>query len=156
MEKTRIKVGSDFSGIGAFNEALKRNSISFEEKFACNYDEYARKTFIILNGTEADLELVNSKEHSKHCKNVKNIIFYDYSKIKNDLELEKLKQDHAETLNLANEFAKQFSFYYPFNVYDREIPEESIDIYMTSPPCQAFSLAGKRLGKDDIRGILFF
>jgi DNA (cytosine-5)-methyltransferase 1 len=27
---------------------------------------------------------------------------------------------------------------------------------MTSPPCQAFSLAGKRLGKNDKRGILFF
>jgi DNA (cytosine-5)-methyltransferase 1 len=27
---------------------------------------------------------------------------------------------------------------------------------MTSPPCQSFSLAGKRLGKDDKRGILFF
>ena len=46
--------------------------------------------------------------------------------------------------------------YYPENVYDREIPKESLDIYMTSPPCQAFSLAGKRLGKDDERGILFF
>lgn len=46
--------------------------------------------------------------------------------------------------------------YYPENVYNREIPKESLDIYMTSPPCQAFSLAGKRLGKDDERGILFF
>lgn len=46
--------------------------------------------------------------------------------------------------------------YYPTNVYDREIPIESLDIYMTSPPCQAFSLAGKRLGKEDKRGILFF
>jgi DNA (cytosine-5)-methyltransferase 1 len=46
--------------------------------------------------------------------------------------------------------------YYPKNVYDREIPSESLDIYMTSPPCQAFSLAGKRLGKGDKRGILFF
>jgi DNA (cytosine-5)-methyltransferase 1 len=27
---------------------------------------------------------------------------------------------------------------------------------MTSPPCQAFSLAGKRKGKEDLRGILFF
>jgi len=156
MDKTRIKVGSDFSGIGAFNEALKRNNISFEETFACDYDEYARKTFIILNGTEADLELVNSKEHSKHCKNVKNIIFYDYSNFKDPYVLESLKIKHTEVLNEANEFAKKFSFYYPFNVYDREIPEESLDIYMTSPPCQAFSLAGKRLGKDDIRGILFF
>jgi DNA (cytosine-5)-methyltransferase 1 len=46
--------------------------------------------------------------------------------------------------------------YYPENVYEREIPKDSLDIYMTSPPCQAFSLAGKRLGKDDKRGILFF
>lgn len=46
--------------------------------------------------------------------------------------------------------------YYPKDVYDREIPKESLDIYMTSPPCQAFSLAGKRLGKNDERGILFF
>jgi len=46
--------------------------------------------------------------------------------------------------------------YYPENVYERKIPKDSLDIYMTSPPCQAFSLAGKRLGKDDKRGILFF
>jgi DNA (cytosine-5)-methyltransferase 1 len=46
--------------------------------------------------------------------------------------------------------------YYPRNVYEREIPSESLDIYMTSPPCQAFSMAGKRLGKYDKRGVLFF
>ena len=46
--------------------------------------------------------------------------------------------------------------YYPKDVYEREIPSESLDIYMTSPPCQSFSLAGKRKGKDDKRGVLFF
>jgi DNA (cytosine-5)-methyltransferase 1 len=46
--------------------------------------------------------------------------------------------------------------YYPTNVYDREIPEESLDVYMTSPPCQSFSLAGKREGKNSDKGILFF
>jgi DNA (cytosine-5)-methyltransferase 1 len=46
--------------------------------------------------------------------------------------------------------------YYPTDVYEREIPKDSLDIYMTSPPCQAFSLAGKRKGKEDLRGILFF
>lgn len=46
--------------------------------------------------------------------------------------------------------------YFPKDVYDRDIPEESLDIYMTSPPCQAFSLVGKRKGKTDKRGILFF
>ena len=95
----RIKVGSDFSGVGAFNQALMRLGIDYEEVYACDMDKYARQTFIDNYGEPK---------------------------------------------------------YYPTNVYDREIPSESLDIYMTSPPCQAFSLAGKRLGKEDKRGILFF
>ena len=94
-----IKVGSDFSGVGAFNQALNRLGIEYKEVFACDMDKYARQTFI-----------------------------HNYGEPK----------------------------YYPSNVYEREIPTESLDIYMTSPPCQAFSLAGKRLGKNDKRGILFF
>jgi DNA (cytosine-5)-methyltransferase 1 len=95
----KIKVGSDFSGVGAFNQALMRLGITYEEVFACDMDKYARQTFV-----------------------------HNYGEPN----------------------------YYPENVYDREIPSESLDIYMTSPPCQAFSLAGKRLGKDDKRGVLFF
>lgn len=94
-----IKIGSDFSGVGAFNQALIRLGINYEEVFACDMDKYARKTFI-----------------------------HNYGEPK----------------------------YYPKNVYDREIPKENLDIYMTSPPCQAFSLAGKRKGEDDDRGILFY
>ena len=46
--------------------------------------------------------------------------------------------------------------YYPEDVYEREIPKDSLDIYMTSPPCQSFSLAGKREGKNSDKGVLFF
>lgn len=94
-----IKVGSDFSGVGAFNQALKRLGIEYDELFACDMDKYARQTFELNYGKPKD---------------------------------------------------------FPKDVYEREIPKESLDIYMTSPPCQAFSLAGKRLGKEDQRGILFF
>jgi DNA (cytosine-5)-methyltransferase 1 len=94
-----IKVGSDFSGVGAFNQALKRLGVEYKEVFACDMDKHARQTFIHNYG-EPD--------------------------------------------------------YYPENVYNREIPTDPLDIYMTSPPCQAFSLAGKRKGKEDLRGILFF
>lgn len=97
MEK--IKVGSDFSGVGAFNQALIRLGIDYQEIFACDKDKYARQTFI-----------------------------HNYGEPE----------------------------YFPTDVYERKIPKESLDIYMTSPPCQAFSLAGKRLGKEDKRGILFF
>jgi len=95
----KIKVGSDFSGVGAFNQALIRLGIDYEELFACDMDKYARQTFSLNFGEPK---------------------------------------------------------YFPKDVYEREIPNESLDIYMTSPPCQAFSLAGKRLGKEDKRGILFF
>jgi DNA (cytosine-5)-methyltransferase 1 len=97
--KKILKVGSDFSGVGAFNQALKRLCVEYKELFACDMDKYARKTYIHNYG-EPD--------------------------------------------------------YFPLNVYDREIPRESLDIFMTSPPCQTFSIAGRRMGKNDKRGILFF
>ena len=94
-----IKVGSDFSGVGAFNQALSRLGIEHEHIFACDWDKYARITYV-----------------------------HNYGEPK----------------------------YYPKDVYDREVPSESLDIYMTSPPCQSFSLAGKREGKNSDKGILFF
>lgn len=84
-----ITVGSDFSGVGAFNQSLNRLGIDYNEVFACDMDKYARQTYI-----------------------------YNYGEPK----------------------------YYPENVYDREIPKKSLDVYMTSPPCQGFSIAGKRGG----------
>jgi DNA (cytosine-5)-methyltransferase 1 len=94
-----LKVGSDFSGVGAFDQALKRVGFDYKTVFACDMDKYARQTYI---------------------------------------------ENYGEPE------------YFPQNVYDREIPEESLDIYMTSPPCQTFSLAGKRKAEDDKRGILFY
>lgn len=94
-----VRTGSDFSGVGAFDQALARLEIQQEKVFACDMDKYARQTYIHNYGEPA---------------------------------------------------------YYPENVYDREIPQEPLDIYMTSPPCQAFSLAGKRKGEADKRGILFY
>lgn len=95
----KIKVGSDFSGVGAFDQALRRLKIDYTTEFSCDMDKYARQSYIANYGEPK---------------------------------------------------------YYPENVYNREIPKKSLDIYMTSPPCQAFSLAGKRKGEGDDRGILFY
>jgi DNA (cytosine-5)-methyltransferase 1 len=94
-----ISTGSDFSGVGAFDQALIRLGIEQDKKFACDMDKYARQTYVLNYGQPA---------------------------------------------------------YYPENVYDREIPSDSLDIYMTSPPCQSFSLAGKRKGEDSVNGVLFY
>ena len=90
-----VQVGSDFSGVGAFNQALNRLGIKYNEVFACDMDKYARKTFIENYGVPK---------------------------------------------------------YYPADVYKRCYKfMTSLDIYMTSPPCQGFSMAGKREGS-----ILFY
>lgn len=45
--------------------------------------------------------------------------------------------------------------YFPKDVYEREIPAEPLDIYMTSPPCQDFSIAGKT-PEESAKTVLFF
>ena len=94
-----INVGSDFSGVGAFDQALRRLKIDYNTIFSCDMDKYARQTYI-----------------------------HNYGEPQ----------------------------YYPTNVYNRDIPKDPLDIYMTSPPCQAFSLAGKRKGESEDRGVLFY
>lgn len=94
-----LKTGSDFSGVGAFDQALIRLNLKYETVFACDIDKYARQSYIANYGQPK---------------------------------------------------------YYPENVYKREIPKKSLDIYMTSPPCQSFSFAGKRGGENDDRGMLFY
>lgn len=141
-----IKVGSDCAGVGAFTQALKRLEIDYIESFACDFDFFARQTYLLNFGTKEDIELSNSKEHKKYADGVKRIA----------LSSEKPTIEENAFLLEANEFAKKFSFYYPFNMYQREIPQEPCDIYISSVPCQAFSMAGKRLGKEDKRGVLFF
>lgn len=44
-----IKVGSDFSGVGAFDFALGRIT-PFETVFACDWDKYARQSYIANHG----------------------------------------------------------------------------------------------------------
>lgn len=84
-----LETGTDFSGVGAFDQALAILGIKQNKKFACDLDKFARQTYILNYGEPDD---------------------------------------------------------YPMDVYDRTIPKDSLDIYMTSPPCQGFSIAGNRKG----------
>lgn len=144
-----LTVGSDYSGVGAFEHAMNYLGIKTHNQFVCDFDKYARKSWMYVHGTEEDKVLVDSKEHNTICDKVKKIL-------DPDRKVKELSDKEIEYLQYANDFAKQFSVYFPFNVYDRDIPQSPLDFYMTSPPCQSFSLAGKRLGKLDKRGILFF
>lgn len=45
-----ITVGSDFSGVGALDQALKRLKVPYRKIFACDNDKYARQTYFLNHG----------------------------------------------------------------------------------------------------------
>ena len=60
-----IKVGTDFSGIGSPEAALKRLGIPHQNVFACDIDKYAEKSFLELNKPDKfykDITTRNYKE----------------------------------------------------------------------------------------------
>ena len=146
---TKIKVGSDFSGVGAFDQALIRLGIDYETSFACDMDKYARNTYLLNFGTDKDMELLNTPI----VKKIDDIYYRGFVNTK----LSTPTQDEWDFVKEHEEkAARLFSFYYPWNVYSRVIPEESLDVSVHTCPCQAFSFAGKRKGEEDRRGILFY
>ena len=97
----KLKIGSCFTGIGAWEKAFEYLGIDYDLKFFCEFDKYPVKSYI---------EMFNEDE----SKNLGDIT----------------------KANIEN------------------LPD--IDVFCYSPPCQAFSIAGKQLGFEDKRGILFF
>jgi DNA (cytosine-5)-methyltransferase 1 len=53
MNKTRLKVGTDFSGIGAPEMALNNLGIDYEQVFACEIDKHAKKSYLAIHGSPA-------------------------------------------------------------------------------------------------------
>lgn len=94
-----LKVGTDFSGIGSPEQALKDLGIEHEVVFSCEIDKYARLSYKNLHGQGKVYEDITTRNHSE---------------------------------------------------------VEQLGLYIAGFPCQAFSLAGKRKGFEDVRGTLFF
>jgi len=94
-----IKIGTDFSGIGSPEQALKNLGIKHDVEFACEIDKYARQSYLANHDCKVMYEDITIREHSK---------------------------------------------------------TPQLDLYVAGFPCQAFSLAGKRMGFEEARGTLFF
>ena len=60
-----MKLGTDFSGIGSPESALKRLGLEVDEVFACEIDKYARKSFNELHNPSTMYEDVTTRNHSE-------------------------------------------------------------------------------------------
>jgi len=60
-----MKIGTDFSGIGAPEMALKYLGIDFESVFACEIDKYARQSFKQLHKTKKFYNDITTRDHKE-------------------------------------------------------------------------------------------
>ena len=60
-----MKVGTDFSGIGSPESALKRLNITHQNIFACDIDKYAKASYLELNNPDTFYEDITTRNHSE-------------------------------------------------------------------------------------------
>ena len=60
-----MKLGTDFSGIGAPEMALKYLNIKFKSVFACEIDKYARQSFKQLHNTKTFYNDITKRNHKE-------------------------------------------------------------------------------------------
>ena len=128
-----LKVATLFTGIGAFEEALKQLQIPHEVVFASDNGERYLNEEDDKKATECnnDQKIINSLYESYGANYVKKTYLENYS------------------LNLRE-------WYEDVRFIDANKYKNEIDIIVGGSPCQAFSSIGKRKGFEDTRGTLFF
>ena len=60
-----LKIGTDFSGIGAPEQALKKLGIEYKSVFACDIDKYAKQSFLANYNTENWYDDITKRDHTK-------------------------------------------------------------------------------------------
>lgn len=178
MKKKTIRVGTLFSGIGAFEQALKQLNIPHEIKFACDNGEIELVTFNkednkrykyldrhhkILSEEEKEeyirlrgrMEgIVETHLHNAKCikskKQLHEYIDYIYQTYWSD-NFNYMKKSYLANYNIEEE-----DFYRDVRFLNGEFYTNEIDIMVGGSPCQSFSTYGKKRGLDDTRGTLFY
>ncbi len=136
----KIKVGTAFSGVGAFEQALNILNIPHEIIFACDNGGIMLEN--ILKKEEKE-QLEKLKEPLEKLNFVESI----YKKNK--------KNNFVKQSYLANYDLPEENFYHDVRFLGSHINKD-IDIFVGGSPCQSFSAAGQRGGFEDTRGTLFF
>lgn len=136
-----IRVATVFSGIGAFEFALKRLNIPHKIVFACD------------NG-EIEVEYDQNKEMNiiKSLPNAKEKCIYTENLYKSLSR----KTNFVKQSYLANYNDKNLLFFEDIKLLDGADFKNKVDIFVGGSPCQSFSSVGFQHGLDDARGTLFY
>ncbi|WP_104712480.1 DNA cytosine methyltransferase [Helicobacter cetorum] len=136
-----LKIASVFSGIGAFEWALKRLGVEHEVLFACDNGN------IDLNlDYDKELQTIKSLSSIEEKRNYTDNLYRQYSK----------KTNFVKISYLANYTIKNNRFFQDIKLFDGTDFKDKIDILVGGSPCQSFSSIGKKLGLEDTRGTLFY
>lgn len=137
----RLRIATVFSGIGAFEQALKKQNIDYEILFACD------------NGEREISESFEQIEEYVKKNNLSNDETNDYVK---KLYSKTKKENEMKKSYMANYEVDEKNWYEDVRFIDGSKYKNKVDIFVGGSPCQSFSMMGHRGGLDDVRGTLFF
>lgn len=135
----KLRVGTVFSGIGAFEQALLKRKIDHEIVFACDTGE--RYIDIDTNEIKKMVANLSSNERQKVIR-----------KLYNDTK----KPNYVKESYFANYDITEERWFDDIRFIGKEDFKNEIDILVGGSPCQSFSAIGKRGGLEDARGTLFY
>jgi DNA (cytosine-5)-methyltransferase 1 len=136
-----LNVASVFSGIGAFEFALKRMNIKHKIIFACDNGG------IDLSLDIEEQRMILSKFPTSKDKNIH---------VRNLYKSISRKKNFVEETYLKNYQLDRESFFYDVRLLDGNDFRGKVDILVGGSPCQSFSSVGKKIGLEDTRGTLFY
>ena len=141
MIKNQLQVATVFSGIGAFEQSLKKLHIPFSIAFACDNGER------MIKGTKEEI--------IEHCKNnnFNDEEILEYVKL---LYQATHKENFMKKAYFANYDIKEEQWYEDIRFIDGNKYKGKVDILVGGSPCQSFSIIGKKAGLNDTRGTLFY
>ena len=174
-----LRVGTLFSGIGAFEEALKQLKIWHEIKFACDTgeielipldDSRERKDYKDLNRRVRNLSFEEKERLNKYkayiAQRNEQIREYCYNlptKEERTQYVNKLysqyegnRRNYVKESYLANYDIDPNDFHTDIRFMRGDDYKDQVDMLVGGSPCQSFSTYGKKQGLEDARGTLFY
>lgn len=134
-----LRVGTLFSGIGAFEQALKQMKIPHEIIFACdNGERYLPLTHKELKRQTKGMSREEAEEHVDGL--------YERTG----------KANHVMASYFANYAITLERWHNDVRFMDGTKYKDQVDILVGGSPCQSFSTYGLKLGLEDARGTLFY